>query len=92
MLTYAAYVLLFPGLIGLVASAAGLREARTEFKARIGRFNETLYPAKVQEIVGDRVTRVQDSFYQWLTVVGVIYVVVAVLAVVAALKVPEFVE
>jgi hypothetical protein len=92
VLTYGAYVLLFPGLIGLLASAAGLRGARTEFKARIRRFNETLYPAKVQEIVGDRVTRVQDSFYQWLTVVGVIYLVVAVLAVVAALKVPGLVK
>jgi hypothetical protein len=38
------------------------------------------------------VTRVQDSFYQWLTVVGVIYLVVAVLAVVAAVKVPELVK
>jgi hypothetical protein len=47
LLTYAAYVLLFPGATGLLASASNLRAARAEFDTRINRFNETLFPQDV---------------------------------------------
>jgi len=92
VLTYAAYVVLFPGVIGLVASVSNLRSARAEFDTRVSRFDETLYPEKVTEIVGDRVTDAESSYYRWLAVVAIMYVAVAIAACVAALIVPHHIS
>jgi hypothetical protein len=88
VLTYAGYVLLFPGAVGLTASSTRLKRQRSEFDSQIKRFNETLYPDKVKEIVGARVSGAQRSYHKWLTFVAFVYVIVVVLAVVAALTVP----
>jgi hypothetical protein len=89
VLTYAAYVVLFPGVIGLISSSGSLHLAREEFDARITRFKETLYPDKVTSIVGSRVTNAQKSFFRWLAFVAAAYVVVAVAVGFAAAEVPH---
>ena len=92
VLTYAAYVVIFPGAVGLLASVSNLRSARAEFDTRIKRFDETLYPDKVTEIVGSRVGDAQSSFYHWLAFVAAAYLAVAVAAGVAAAIVPDHVR
>lgn len=91
VLTYGGYVLLFPGVVGLLASHSNLRSARAEFDIRIARFNETLYPDKVTQIVGNRVADAQSSFYRWVALVATAYVAVALAATVAAAYVPGLV-
>lgn len=87
--TYAVYVVLFPGLLGLLASHHSLQVARSGFDARVARFKETLYTGKVEEIVGQRVIEAQATFYRWLRSVAAIYLVVAVAAWVAADVFPD---
>lgn len=87
--TYAAYVLLFPGLLGLLAAHHALQVARRGFDARVGRFKETLYAGKVDEIVGERVTAAQTSFYKWLAAAALIYVAVSIAAWIAGDAVPD---
>jgi len=92
VLTYAGYVLLFPGAVSLVASVSNLRSARAEFDTRLTRFNETLYPEKVTEIVGNRVNDAQSAYYHWLTVVAFAYVIVAIAACFAAATIPDVIR
>lgn len=91
VLTYAGYVLLFPGAVGLIAAASNLRILRAAFDTRIVRFNETLYPEKVTEIVGSRVDNAQCSFYRWFAFAAAAYLAVAIAAGVAATTVPHLV-
>jgi hypothetical protein len=91
VLTYAGYVVLFPGAIGLLSSSRNLRSARREFDTRTTRFNETLYPEKVAEIVGTRVTASQKGYYHWLILVAVMYIAIAIIACIAAEDVPHLV-
>jgi hypothetical protein len=91
VLTYAAYVVLFPGLIGLMASVGNLRSARREFDARRRRFNETLYPDKVTDLVGSRVADAQTRYFRWFFFVAIVYLAVAIAAIVAAAVVPDLV-
>lgn len=55
------------------------------------RFKETVYNAKVDDIVGERVANAQRSFYRWLGVVAVTYTIVAVIAWTGADVVPDHV-
>ncbi len=91
VLTYAAYAVLFPGVIGLLASVDNLRSARREFEARSRSFNETLYPDKVTDIVGSRVAAAQSRYYRWFCFIAFVYLAVAIAATVAAAVVPDFV-
>jgi hypothetical protein len=91
VLTYAAYVVLFPGAVGLLASASNFRGARSEFDTRIKRFNEMLFPEKVNDIVGSRVADAQSRYHRWLGLVAAAYVAVAIAAGVAAAMIPHLV-
>lgn len=91
MLTYAGYVALFPCAVGLAASRSGLKAARAQFDARVDRFRETLYPEKVDEIVGRRVDDAQGTYERWWAAAALIYLGVAVLACVAAAFVPRLI-
>lgn len=91
VLTYAGYVALFPCAVGLAASRSALKAARAQFDARVARFRETLYPEKVDEIVGRRVDDVQRTYERWWVAAALIYLGVAVLACVAAAFVPRLI-
>ena len=88
VLSYGVYVLIFPGAIGLFASASSLGRARTDFDARIKTFNETLYPEKVADIVDGRVDSAQSTYHRWLGFVGAVYLAVAIACGVASAVVP----
>ena len=90
--TYAVYVLLFPGALGLFAAHRSLQVARAGFDARIGQFKETLYAGKVDDIVGQRLTNAQTSFYRWLASAAGILLAVSVAAWVAGGTVPDRVQ
>jgi len=92
VLTYGAYVVLFPGAVSLLASVSNLRRIHAEFDTRIQRFNETLLPEKVTEIVGRRVADAERSYFRWLSFVAVVYVAVAIIASVAAATVPDLIR
>ena len=87
--TYAAYVLLFPGFLGLLAAHHALKAARAGFDSRVRRFKETLYSGKVDEIVDQRVSGAQTTFYRWLAAAAVIYVAVSIGAWIAGDALPD---
>jgi hypothetical protein len=89
VMTYAGYVVLFPGLVGLLASHLDLRAARAQFDRRRERFKETLLPEKVGSIVGTQVTDAERAFYQWLWTVAGCYLLAVTAAIAAALFVPR---
>jgi hypothetical protein len=89
VLTYAAYVALFPGAVGLLASSRQLARVRAEFNARRARYNEVLYPDKVDEIVGSRIHDAVRSYWQWFIFVILCYLGVVAAAVAAAMVVPH---
>lgn len=91
VLSYAVYVVLFPGAVGLISSTSSLRTARSEFETRVGRFNQALYSGKVTEIVGTRVSAAQRSYYRWVAFVVIVYVAVVIAAGIAAVEVPHLV-
>jgi len=91
VLTYAGYVVIFPGAIGLFSATTGLRVARSEFDIRIQRFKQMLEPSTVSAIVGDRVSRAQNRYYRWLAVAASAYLTVAIAAGVAATQIPDLV-
>ena len=78
--TYAVYVILFPGVVGLFAAHGSLQVARAGFDARMTRFKEAIYSAKVDDIVGNRVSDAQRSVYRWLGMAAVTYTIVGLIA------------
>ena len=88
---YAGYVLLFPGLLGSLhqwQSYCALVEAT---RGRRKRFDEQLYPKRVDEIMGTQLDDARTRFRSWLAASIVAYLVVAALALVAARTVPGLV-
>ncbi len=91
LLVYIGYVLVFPVGYGMLNAWQGYRAAVEEFKARYRRFNEQLYPDKVEQIVGDRVEKSQRRFRRWFWIVLLTYVAVVLLAAWAVWQVPAFI-
>jgi hypothetical protein len=89
MLTYAGYLAVFPGFLGLTSSNGQIAETTLSFEAQQKRFREALYPEKVSEIVGDRVKNARKRYERWRHWVALAYVVVAVLVVVGAFWLPN---
>ncbi len=89
VLTYAGYVALFPGAVGLLASSRQLAHVRAEFTARRARYVEALYPDKVDEIVSSRIDDAIRGYWQWFAFIILCYVGVVAAAVVAAVLVPH---
>jgi len=88
VLSYAGYVLLFPGAFGLTAAELDLRRARRQFNERCTSFQEILLPEKVSTIVGNKVKDAQTSVHRWMVTVGLCYVITFVAAIIAAARVP----
>lgn len=92
MWTYAVYVLAFPGLLGLISSWRRMTRARDEFDSRRRSFEQTLYPTKVEEIVGSRIQNATLSYWRWFAAIAAIYVTAAVCAFGAANYIPRVVS
>jgi hypothetical protein len=92
LLSYAAYILLFPGITALTSTTTGLCNTRSAFDNRVQRFKLVLYPAKVDEVVGTRVEDASGSYRHWLLFVAIVYGIVVVATVIAAIAVPHLVH
>jgi len=88
VLAYAAYVAIFPGIYAIRLNTWSLGLAYDEFSARKDRFKEVLLPERVDDIVGDRVTKAQNEHKSWRAWVIFAYVILVGAAIVAAITVP----
>ena len=88
MLTYAGYVAVFPGIVGIASSSAQVGETVRSFDARKSRFSDTLYPEKVIEIVADRVKNAIKRYKNWRFWIAIAYVAVTALTIVGAFWLP----
>jgi len=92
MVVYALYVLIFPLCYNMKHQCEQYQALRDNFKMRQIRFEERLYPEKVNIIVGTQITDSQHRFKRWFYATLVAYIMVIVLAIAAVLLVPEFIE
>lgn len=92
MLSYAGYVLVFPGLLGLLATHRSFTAVHNEFGYRQATFERTLYPEKVEEIVGQRVKDARRSFRRWFWAIAGVYILVVALAVAASFAIPKMIR
>lgn len=88
MMAYAAYVMLFPLVYGMTHHWQRFRALTGGFGVRRERFKERLFPEKVDDIVGRQVTEGEERFRRWFWATVVAYVVVVLLALVMAVRVP----
>lgn len=91
VLTYAAYVVLFPGAVGLFSAWRQRCRAEDSFNYRRSSFTAALGAGRVSDIVGERINSVTRSFKMTLAAVAAVYVLVVLGAVVAAVTVPDFI-
>jgi hypothetical protein len=91
MLAYAAYVIVFPLIIGVSSAVGDSRVAARSFMAQRDNLASVLGDRRVDELVSGRTTRAQSRFRFWAWLVGVAYIGAAIAAVVAALTVPDLV-
>ena len=89
---YALYVAIFPLCYNMIHQWEQYQALCENFKERQKRFEQRLYPAKVGEIVGTQITDSKYRFECWFYATIVAYIMVILLAIVAVLLVPEFVE
>lgn len=91
VLTYAGYVLLFPGLYGLGSQVGQFLEIGRAFEHERSRFNTLIGTAKTDLIVDNRVTKAKARYWRWFgfTVAG--YAIAIAGAIVAAAIVPAIV-
>ena len=92
MVVYAVYVLIFPLFYNMRHQWERYQALLDNFKERQLRFEERLYPEKVGTIVGTQVTGSQRRFTYWFWATCAAYIVVIILAIVAALWMPGFME
>ncbi len=88
MLVYAFYVLAFPLGLNMLNQRARFRAMIEALEIRQRRFEARLYPDKVKEIVGTQIDDSQARFLRWFRWALVVYGIVIILAVIAALVVP----
>jgi uncharacterized protein (DUF697 family) len=91
VLTYAGYVLIFPGLYGLGSQVGQFLEIGRTFEHESRRFNTLLGQGKTSQLVGNRVASAQTRYWRWFgfTVAG--YAIAIAGAIVAAIVVPSIV-
>ncbi|PXF55056.1 MAG: hypothetical protein C4B59_17600 [Candidatus Methanogaster sp.] len=92
MVAYAVYVLIFPLFYNMRHQWERYQVLLDNFEERQLRFEDRLYQEKVSTIVGTQVTGSQRRFKRWFWATCAAYMVVIILAVVAALCVPGFME
>lgn len=91
LLTYAVYVLIFPGLLGLLSSMGQMSETKLSFAGQRKQFEEALYKDKIEDIVGKRVSTAEARYQRWLRGVACGYLAVTVSAGVGAFVLPHYV-
>lgn len=88
MILYAVYVVLFPLLYNMWTQRQTFKNALADFALRRARFEDRLTPDKVGQIVGERIVNNERRFNRTFRVTVAAYVVVVILALVAAFVLP----
>lgn len=88
---YAAYVFVFPGIIGLSVQISRYRAERDSYSDRRRRFAALLGHDEVEKLEGDRIRKAKKSFWSWLLVAVAGFLVAIIGALVAARLVPALV-
>jgi len=88
MILYAVYVVLFPLLYNMWTQRQTFKNALADFALRRARFEDRLTPDKVGQIVGERIVHNERRFNRTFRVTVAAYVVVVILALVAAFVLP----
>ncbi len=88
MILYAVYVVLFPLLYNMWTQRQTFKNALADFRLRRARFEERLTPGKVEQIVSRRIANNERRFNRTFRVTVATYVVVVILALVAAFVLP----
>jgi hypothetical protein len=91
LLTYAGYVFVFPGALGLLSGQGQVAETKASFEAQRTRFNHALYEEKVDEIVSGRVLNAESRYRRWLCGVAAGYLLLTLAAAAAAVVIPQHV-
>lgn len=92
IIAYGFYVLMFPLMFNMFYQQRYFNILRKNVEGRLNRFKLILDPSKVKKIVSDDYLKeLEDRFYGWFKLIGVTYVVVFILALVAAIFVPKIV-
>ena len=92
VLTYAGYVLIFPGLYGLGSQVGQFLEISRNFEHERKRFNTLLGTEKTDKIIDNRVTRAKKRYWRWFGFTLAGYAIAIAGAIVAAIVVPTIVS
>ncbi len=89
---YVAYLLVFPGIVGLTSTWQRFSDSKASFKKRERDFTRRLARDQVDQIVGDTVTKKESWFECWFKWTIGLYVAVLVLVVAAMFAVPGMIK
>lgn len=92
VLTYAGYVLIFPGLYGLSSQVGQFLEIGRNFDHERKRFNTLLGTEKTNQIIDNRVTRAKKRYWRWFGFTLAGYAIAIAGAIFAAIVVPSIVS
>lgn len=91
MIVYGAYLLLFPGFIGLSAHSVRFTSARSDFDARLDSYKRLL-GSEVDKLVGSRVNTATRDYWIATVIAGLFYLLIGVAAFCAADRLPPLIK
>lgn len=91
IIVYGIYLLVFPGLMGMLAHSVRFASAHSDFDERISSYQKLL-GSEVDKLVGSRVANATRDYWIATVVVALLYVVVGIAAFYAADKVPSLIN
>ncbi len=91
IITYGFYVLIFPLIFNMCYQKRYFNTLWNNVQLRLDRFKQILDPSKVEEIVNHQDTESKKRFNCWFALITSTYVVVFLLALLAAIFVPNIV-
>ncbi len=92
MITYSIYVLIFPLGFTMYNKWTTFNNLAKRFEIRRKRFDERLYSENVDNIIGTQIKDSQELFKWWFRTISYAYVLFIILALFAAIHVPEFIQ
>jgi len=92
MVLYAVYVFIFPLLFNMINRWQSFLSLERGFKDRKKRFENRLSSKRVEAIVGERAKKAMDRFEIWFTIAAGTYLILIVLALIASVVAPIWIE
>jgi hypothetical protein len=89
IIAYALYVLIFPLIYNMTYQEKYFKRLIRNFHRRQERFSMILDPTKVSEIVGEQLNESKHQFDRWFKIAKYTYILVILLALLAAFIVPD---